>query len=72
MVDFNLSDKIKQFDDLEEYVEIKDVKEFIKELKRKHICFHYKKGTDCRAENRKIIDKLAGDKLNNALEGDSE
>jgi len=54
IMQFNLNDKIKQFEDLENYYLEKDVKEFIRLLKEK---LHFTK------EELDFINELAGDEL---------
>ena len=62
MKEFNLSEKIRRYihevtgKELRETLEVEDVKEFIKRLKKE-----WARDVDC--DFRKKIDKLAGEKL---------
>ena len=66
MTDWNLSDKINEsamsIIDGDFVIVVKDVKEFVKRLKKElsdGICY----ASECTENEIKIIDKLAGDKL---------
>ncbi len=72
---FNLSDKILENNFHEQHIEVKDVKEFIKQLKdelhqesKKEILFHC---AQCKQVVFARIDKLAGSQLIDTLKGTS-